>query len=202
MTDRQADTGPQLLSRYHRVARVKINTVGNKTCKQETKVAISISVISKHNSFRVLFDKIASVYFTVKIYLYFSTGNGQATEPALCQLYRHAFALCNRQSDARTTRAWDFEVEVQVAVADAVRSAGVLVRCRGADSGGGTAGPVLLTRRRLFHAGGELCRLSPAAAVSGVAGPVAVGRYARRLPLFNDRITTYACSQQYRLFST
>jgi len=24
-----------------------------------------------------------------KIYLYFSIGNGQPTEPALCQLYRH-----------------------------------------------------------------------------------------------------------------
>jgi len=26
-----------------------------------------------------------------KIYLYFSTGNGQTKEPALCQLYRHSF---------------------------------------------------------------------------------------------------------------
>jgi len=43
------------------------------------------------NSFRVLFDKIASVYFIwKKIYLYFSVGGGQPREPAPCQLmYRH-----------------------------------------------------------------------------------------------------------------
>jgi len=54
-------------------------------------------VISNHNSFRVLFDKIASVYFVYsvyfmrKIYPYFSIGNGRPREPALCQLYRHTF---------------------------------------------------------------------------------------------------------------
>ena len=37
------------------------------------------------------FDKIASVYFIGKIYLYFSIGNGQPREPALCRLYRHTF---------------------------------------------------------------------------------------------------------------
>jgi len=47
--------------------------------------AFSILVISNHNSFRVLFDKIASVYFNSKIYLHFSIGNGQPVEPALCQ---------------------------------------------------------------------------------------------------------------------
>jgi len=52
---------------------------------------MSILVTSNHNSFRVLFDKIASVYFISKIYLYFSTGNGQPMEPALCQLNRHTF---------------------------------------------------------------------------------------------------------------
>jgi len=44
------------------------------------KTAIRILVISNHNSFRVLFDKIASVYFIGKyifIFLYFITGNGQ-----------------------------------------------------------------------------------------------------------------------------
>jgi len=46
-------------------------------------------VISNRNSFRVLSDKIASVYFIWKICLYFCTGNGQPREPALCQLYRH-----------------------------------------------------------------------------------------------------------------
>jgi len=34
----------------------------------------------------------ASVYFiSKKIYLYFSIGNGQPRDPALCQLYRHTF---------------------------------------------------------------------------------------------------------------
>jgi len=56
------------------------------------KTAIRILVISSHNSFRVLFDKIASVYFIWKIY--FSVGNGQPSEPALCQLYRHTFVPC------------------------------------------------------------------------------------------------------------
>jgi len=45
--------------------------------------AISIFVISNRNSFRVLIDKIASVYFIWKIYLHFSTGCGQPKEPAL-----------------------------------------------------------------------------------------------------------------------
>jgi len=44
--------------------------------------------ISNRKSLRVLFDKIASVHFIRKIYLYSSTGNGQPREPALCQLYR------------------------------------------------------------------------------------------------------------------
>ena len=49
-------------------------------------------VISNHNSFRLPLDKIASVYFLwKKIYSYFSSGNGQPREPALCQLYRHTF---------------------------------------------------------------------------------------------------------------
>ena len=40
-----------------------------------------------------MFDKIASAYFISKMYLYmyFSIGNGQPREPALCQLYRHTF---------------------------------------------------------------------------------------------------------------
>ena len=29
-----------------------------------------------------------------KIYLYFSIGNGQPSEPALCQMYRHTFVPC------------------------------------------------------------------------------------------------------------
>ena len=48
-------------------------------------------VISNHNSFPVLFDKIASVYFIWKINWYFSIGSGQTREPALCQLYRRTF---------------------------------------------------------------------------------------------------------------
>ena len=53
---------------------------------------MSILVISKYNRFAVLFDKIAFVqYFIWETYLYFSVGNGQPGEPALCQLYRHTF---------------------------------------------------------------------------------------------------------------
>jgi len=55
------------------------------------KTAVSIVVISNYNSFRVLFDKTASVYFIWKIYSYFSIGNGQPREPAQCWLYRHTF---------------------------------------------------------------------------------------------------------------
>jgi len=48
-------------------------------------------VFSNHNSFGVLFDEIASVYYIWKIYLHFSIGNGQPMEPALCQLNRRTF---------------------------------------------------------------------------------------------------------------
>ena len=51
--------------------------------------AVSILLISNHNTFRVVFDKVASVILFEKIYLYFS--NGQPRKPALCQLYRHTF---------------------------------------------------------------------------------------------------------------
>jgi len=54
------------------------------------KTALSILVISNHNSSRVLFDKTASVCSIWKINLYFSIRNGQPKEPALCQLYRHS----------------------------------------------------------------------------------------------------------------
>ena len=47
-------------------------------------------IISNRNSFPVLFDNIASVYFIWKIYLYFSTENGQPWNHR-CQLYRHTF---------------------------------------------------------------------------------------------------------------
>ena len=67
------------------------------------KTAISILLISNDNSFRVLFDKIASVYFIWKIYLYFSIGNGQPREPALCQLYRHTFVPYTRLHDYYST---------------------------------------------------------------------------------------------------
>ena len=55
------------------------------------RTTISILVISNHNSFRVLLDIIASVYIIWKMYLYFSVGNGQPRERALCKLYRHTF---------------------------------------------------------------------------------------------------------------
>jgi len=67
------------------------------------KTAISILLISNDNSFRVLFDKIASVYFIWKIYLYFSIGNGQPREPALCQLYRHTFVPYTSLQDYYST---------------------------------------------------------------------------------------------------
>ena len=58
-------------------------------------------VISNHNSFRVLFDKIASVF--EKKHSNFSTGNRQPREPALCQLYRHTFIpYGNRRTNGRT----------------------------------------------------------------------------------------------------
>ena len=67
------------------------NIIINNTINLVFKTAISILVISNHNSFRVLFGKMASVYFIWKIYLYFSVGKCQPREPALCQLYRHTF---------------------------------------------------------------------------------------------------------------
>jgi len=48
------------------------------------KTASSISVISNHNGFRVLFVKIASVYFISKIYLYFSVGMARPANCANC----------------------------------------------------------------------------------------------------------------------
>ena len=51
--------------------------------------------LTVYNSFRVLFDKIASVYCIWKIYLYFRIGNGwQPRQPALCQLYWHTSVPC------------------------------------------------------------------------------------------------------------
>jgi len=57
--------------------------------------AISIIRISNRNSFRVLFDKMRPYILFEEIYLYFSFGNGQPREPALCQLYRHTFVPIN-----------------------------------------------------------------------------------------------------------
>jgi len=37
------------------------------------------------------------------MYLYFSTGNGQPREPALCQLYRHTFVPYTRSNKRRRT---------------------------------------------------------------------------------------------------
>jgi len=59
------------------------------------KLQSAFFLISNHDSFRVLFDKIASVYFIRELHLCFSIGNGQSREPALCQLYRHTLvAAC------------------------------------------------------------------------------------------------------------
>jgi len=59
------------------------------------KTAISILLISNHNSFRecCLIKSLSYILFE-KYILYFSIGNGQPTEQALCQLcqlYRHTF---------------------------------------------------------------------------------------------------------------
>jgi len=43
----------------------------------------------------VLFDKNCfRIFYLKKICLYFSTGDDQPMEPALCQLYRHTFVPC------------------------------------------------------------------------------------------------------------
>ena len=60
----------------------------NDTVNLFSKTAISILLISNHDSFRVPFDKIASVYFIWQLYLYF------VLEMAIpgnwhCQLYQH-----------------------------------------------------------------------------------------------------------------
>ena len=80
---------------YHYYSRIignesVLKIIVNDTINLFLKSAISILVISNDSSFWVLFDKI-SVYFIWKIYLYFSIGNGQPMEPALCQLNRHTF---------------------------------------------------------------------------------------------------------------
>ena len=65
------------------------------------KTAIGILLTSNHNSFSVLFHRIALVYFVWKINWYSSIGNDQHREPALCQLYRHTFVpYCYRCSVA------------------------------------------------------------------------------------------------------
>ena len=68
-----------------------LKIIVNNTINLFFKTAIGILVISNHNSFRVLFDKIASMYFYCKIYLYFSIGSGQSRAPALCKLYQYTF---------------------------------------------------------------------------------------------------------------
>jgi len=82
--------------------------------------AIRILLVSNHSNFRVLFDKkndkIVSVYFISKIYLYFSIGNGQPGKPALCQLYRHTFVPCvstisSHPSFSSWKRLWSYWLE-------------------------------------------------------------------------------------------
>ena len=67
-------------------------------------------LISNRNSFRVVFDKIASVYFIWKIYLYSNIGNGQHSEPALCQLYRHTFVPYVSQHDTIDDENHDYSL--------------------------------------------------------------------------------------------
>ena len=54
--------------------------------------------------------------FIWKIYLYFSAGNGQRREPALCQLYRHTFVPC-----MRLRRFWAVIGLSAVAIRDAAK---------------------------------------------------------------------------------
>jgi len=88
-------TGPRLP--LHRVRRRNIGKrrvpkiIISNTTNLLFKTAICILLMSNHNSFCMVFDRIAYVYFMWKIYLYFSIGNGQPCELALCQLYRRTF---------------------------------------------------------------------------------------------------------------
>jgi len=45
------------------------------------------------------------MFFFQKMYLYFSAGNGQPREPALCQLYRHTFVLSDINRPAHVSRS-------------------------------------------------------------------------------------------------
>jgi len=68
----------------------------NRTINLFLKTAISVLLISNHNGFRVLFDKIASVYFILKDIVICQRWKRPPREPALCQLYRHSVVLgCN-----------------------------------------------------------------------------------------------------------
>jgi len=101
------------------------------------KTTISILIISNHNSFGVLLDKIASVYFIWKkniyIYIYISIGNSQPRELALCQLYRHTFGPYRNNRWVRI-RDW-CEVDVEKLGVDqeiwrSTLQTGVLHTCR------------------------------------------------------------------------
>jgi len=66
--------------------------------------AISSLLIPNHNSFWVLFDKIASVYFIWKYIkykkIYFSIRNGQPRGPVLCQLHFRSLLLLEDGAEA------------------------------------------------------------------------------------------------------
>jgi len=63
-----------LSTRWHAI---EIKSVSTITINNTTNLFLTAISISKRNSFRLLFDKIVSVYFSGQIYLYFSIGNGQ-----------------------------------------------------------------------------------------------------------------------------
>jgi len=69
---------------------------------------ISILRISNHNSFRVLFDNIASVCFVWKIYIYILPLEmaSPVREPALCQLYRHIFVPYTGDGEVTSQKLW------------------------------------------------------------------------------------------------
>ena len=94
-TWRCCDLWYSLRTRQHRGNQSVPRIIIHNTINLFFKTAISSLVISNHNSFRVLFDEIASVFFyfisknTYILVLKMASPGNQ-----LCQLYRHTFVPC------------------------------------------------------------------------------------------------------------
>ena len=106
----------------------------NDTVNFFSETAISILVISDHNSLRVRFDKIALVYFIRRKYKYFSVGNGQPREPALCQNCRrnfvdhiHGLAACKLVTAAES--CLETEISAALSWADLARHVSCMRIC-------------------------------------------------------------------------